>query len=94
MRQALIVALIGLNVVLAAALLYGTTASPAYAQAFGQPQYLITTGHFTANQEVVYILDQKNEILLAWRYDPNTRRVGANLAGGRDIARDFAKDGK
>lgn len=94
MRQALIVALIGLNVVLAAALLYGTTASPAYAQAFGQAPLLVTTGHVTIAQEVVYVLDPQTNRLLAWRYDPTTKRVRTNPTGGRDLNRDFAKDEK
>jgi hypothetical protein len=94
MRKALIVALVGINVVLLLALVLGYAAPPAKAQVIGGgTDYLMVTGKsIGGNVDAVYIIDLGKRRLAAWKFDVTTKRLIEYTKATRDLKRDFKRE--
>ncbi len=98
-KQAIIVALVGLNLLLlTAVLMVGYTPPAAFAQEVGPPatsDFILTAAEAEIGNDVTYVLDTRNQLLHAFRTpfphmvsDP----VFVTYAGTRDLSRDFKKE--
>ncbi len=87
MKQALIVALVCVNVALLAALMLVVSAPPAQAQGFGGIDYIMVPGRVQTNTSAVYILDVPKQQLTAIYVDKTAKAITA--IGSRLIRTDF-----
>lgn len=89
MKKALIVALVFVNVGLAAALIAGSV-PPAQAQTIrGANDFLMMTGRIEQSFDAIYILDMQNRRLAAWQFDRTTKRL--KPFKGRVLTTDFPR---
>jgi len=90
MKKKLIVALVCLNAALLLALMLGSNAQPAKAQALrGGADYLLVTGKIGTTTDAVYVIDLAGRKLAAWRFDKTRKRPVQYK--GRDLVKDFKK---
>jgi hypothetical protein len=72
------------------------TSMPQPAQAIGMidrgGDYIIVTGQFTENSEVIYITDAAAKRMIMYSYEPTTREL--TLWDAIDLGRAFGGDGK
>ena len=87
MKQALIVALVCVNVALLAALMLVVSTPPAQAQGFGGVDYIMVPGRIQTNTSAVYILDVPNQQVTAVYVDKTAKAV--TPIGTRLIRTDF-----
>jgi len=93
MKQALIVALLCLNVALLLVLILGVGSAPAQAQAVGgRTDYLVTTGNIGTGWQATYLLDTATRRLAVLKFDRQSKRL--QVAARSDLARDFARTEK
>lgn len=88
MKKVLIVSLVCVNAGLLAALLLGTGAQPAQAQAYGGADYLVVTAQIAVDWDAVWVLDLTKRRLRAFGFNKQNNRL-LPFGGGRDLARDF-----
>jgi len=70
MKKVAIVALVCVNAGLLVALMFGTGADKAQAQAIrGGSDYLVVTGKIQTNVDALYIIDTAKRSLTAWRFE-------------------------
>ncbi len=70
MKRAAIVALACVNVAMLAALIFGTGAEKANAQAVrGGTDYLVVTGKIQTNVDAIYVIDTASRSMLGWRFE-------------------------
>ena len=92
MKQALIVALVCLNLALLVALVSGATA-PAQAQSVGgRSDYLLVNGMIGRGEDVMYVIDTGARRLAVLRYSVANGRVVT--VTGSDLAREFGAAGR
>ena len=89
MRTGLIVALVCVNVGLLLALVLGTAVPSAQAQvAGGGTDYMMLTGKMQGTTaDALYVLDLASRKLIAFKFDPTTKRLVAMK--GRLLVQDF-----
>lgn len=87
MKQALIVALVCVNVALLAALMLVASTPPARAQGFGGIDYIMVPGKIQTSTSAVYILDVPKQQLTAIYIDKTAKAV--TPIGSRLIRTDF-----
>lgn len=88
MKNALIVAMVCLNLVLVAVLVFHANAPEASAQVRSRDaEYSAITGKIGDNWDVVYVLDVRTRRLGAWVFNRTTKRLDPYF--GRDLTRDF-----
>jgi len=88
MKKPIIVGLVCVNVGLVLALFFGTGAPTARAQGFGPvPNYLVTTGQYGEDLEILYVVDLDTGRMAAWAVGLNQK--GLVAVGARDLNRDF-----
>ena len=76
MKRALIIALVVVNVVLLAALALATDPPKAYGQAVhGATDYLVVTGHYERNYDVIYMIDLGKRKLCYVLLDKTNRTI-------------------
>ena len=93
MKQAILIALVCLNVALLVALVFVASAPPAKAQVVGGgADYLIMTGAVATNYDALYVLDLGSRQLAAWKFDKKGNVL--RLIGRRSLVRDFGKKKK
>ncbi len=89
MKRAVIVALIVVNVGLAAALIAGAVA-PAQAQTIrGANDFLMMTAKIEQNYDAVFVLDMQSRRLAAWQFDRTAKRM--KPFKGRLLTTDFPR---
>ena len=89
MKGKLIVGLVCLNVLLLAAVVT-VNLRPSYGQVLGaQTDYLMTVGHMSQNQDVVYVTDVGKRYTMAYYMDI-TNKIPMPVLG-RDLVRDFGR---
>lgn len=89
-RQAIIVLLVGLNLLLAGAMiLIAYNPSAAHAQGVGgSGNYIMLSGQIDRGHDAVYLFDLRNRLLHVVRASRG-RPVSVGLADTRDLSRDF-----
>lgn len=89
-RHAVLVLLVGLNLLLLAALILSVySPPPAYAQAAARSgDYILLSGRIQASHDAVYLFDLRNRLLHTFRATPGqpTRIAPADT---RELMRDF-----
>lgn len=90
MKGLLIAGLLGLNAVLLVVLLLGATTQPADAQVVvgAATDYLIYTAELGSDNDAVYIVDMKQQRMVALKWD-QTRKKMVQFRGGRNLKMDF-----
>lgn len=89
MKRLAILALLGVNLALVAALLITATASDARAQAFGgHPDYLIVNGPFDDRADAIYIIDQAKHRMVAVGIDRAQQEFRIFRNSRRNLRRD------
>ena len=88
MKNAVIVALVCLNVGLLVGLIAGAVA-PAEAQDgyFLKTNYVMVTGKIESGYDTVYVIDLATQRLGCWQFDRTRKRL--NPIRGRDLTADF-----
>jgi len=93
MKRVVIVALIGLNLALLAAL--GIQAvRPAQAQDdiyYRRTNYVMVVGQSMGGKDIIYVIDVASQRLGAWEFDESTKRLKAYR--GRELGNDFRLGG-
>ena len=91
MKRKLIAALVCINVGLLLALVLGVGTHRAEAQVIGGgTDYLVVTGQIGSDWDAVYIIDLRQRLLAALRWDKTHKRLTAFR--GRPMLRDFGRD--
>lgn len=93
MKQAILVALVCLNVALATALVCTAGSPPAYGQVVGGgSDYLVMTGKISGDWDGIYVIDLGSRKLLSLRFDKLKNRI--MVSSGADLVRDFGREKK
>lgn len=88
MKQFIIVALVCVNLVLVAALVFHATAPKAEAQVRGGgSDYTMLTARMSDDLDVVYVIDLSSRRLAAWAWDRTNNRL--QPVQGRELTQDF-----
>ena len=90
MRKGLIAGLVCLNVALLVALLAGVAVPRADAQVVGAgTDYLLMTGHISSGYDAVWVVELKNGLLLAYKFDKGQKELVPYR--GRALRADFRR---
>lgn len=89
-RQAILVVLVGVNLLLLGTILISAYSPPAaFAQGVGASgNYILVSGQIDRGHDAVYLFDLRNRLLHVIRATRG-RPVGIGLADTRDLSRDF-----
>jgi len=89
MKRVLIVALVCVNIVLAAMLInFNVTQAQAQTER-GANNFILATGRIESGFEAVYVIDLKSRRMAAWRFDRTAKKLVPYK--GRDLATDFKR---
>jgi len=87
-KRKLIVALVCINVVLTAALMFVASTPTAQAQPIGATtDYLIVPGRVASDRAAIYVVDLARQALGVWQIDTTTKKF--EFVGARDLKADF-----
>ena len=90
MKKFIIAALICVNLVLVAILVFHAAGQTAWAQGRrGQSNYMVTAGQFSSNEQVLYVVDTNRRMLGTFRLDTTRPEWRWKPLPPRDLARDF-----
>jgi hypothetical protein len=91
MKKALIVALLGVNAALLAALVLGTGTETATAQVFPSgTDYIAVTGKMAQSWDALYVIDQGRRRLRGFAIDKQQKKL-TPFGNVRDLPRDFGQ---
>lgn len=90
MKRFIILALICVNLALVTLLAFHASAAPAYAQRRrGQGSYTMISARRDTNTDVLYIVDNKSNLMFGFWADASRRDITLVRLGPRDLTRDF-----